>query len=444
LLYRVGIVGPSPSVERILEVAKDFDQTMDLLTFPYTDSQLTERIVWENDHKVDAWLFSGRIPYMIAKQALGSDDNLVYIPHTGASLYKCFLNIAYAQGKLAERVSIDTLTSEDVTEVIHELGIPQSGIYLKAYKHDLNPDDLLQFHLDLWKNGQTEGAFTCFQATYLALQKEGIPVFWITPTRMTIRQTVHLLAEKITSLYFKDTQIGVEIIEIEHFDKVEENTNTPYDLQYLELRLKEMLIKLCEQLDGSLTERGNGSFKIFSTHGAIVRAIPMLRDTVLQISLAVGSKVAVGIGFGQTVFSAEINARRAVQQSKDNPAGGIVIFQEEGRIVESVGEEEESMYSARTMDPDVIMKLQQSSVGPKTFSKIQVLVRRMGWNGFTSKDLAVHLHMTERNARRIMAVLCEYGLAEVAGEESHTSRGRPSRIYKLFSSEKSATDDHAS
>jgi hypothetical protein len=431
LLYKVGVVGPGPSVERILDVARHFDQTMEFLSFSYNDSQETERIVWEHDHKVDAWLFSGRMPYTLAKKALESDDNLVYVPHTGASLYKCFLNIAYAQEKLAKRVSIDSLTPEDVEEALTELGLPQEGIYLKTYQNFENADEMLKFHLDLWRAGKTDGAFTCFQATYLALKKEGIPVFWITPTKMVIRQTLHLLAEKATSSYFKDTQIGVEIIEIEHFDKVVENTKTPYGLQYLELRLKEMLIKLCEQLDGSLTERGNGSYKIFSTHGAIVRAIPMLRNTVEQISLAVGTKVAVGIGFGQTVYSAEINARRAVQQSKERNTGGIVLLQEHGLITESLGKEVESIYSARTIDAEVLEKLQQSTVGPKTFSKIQVLVRRMGWNGFTSKDLAAHLHMTERNARRILSVLCECGLSEVMGEESHTSRGRPSKIYKL-------------
>jgi predicted transcriptional regulator len=50
---------------------------------------------------------------------------------------------------------------------------------------------------------------------------------------------------------------------------------------------------------------------------------------------------------------------------------------------------------------------------------------------FTIKDLTTHLYWDESNARRIVVSLCEVNLAEIIGEESYSSRGRPSKIYRL-------------
>ena len=55
----------------------------------------------------------------------------------------------------------------------------------------------------------------------------------------------------------------------------------------------------------------------------------------------------------------------------------------------------------------------------------------MGWSDFTTKELAANLQMGERNAQRIVAELCDIGLAECIGEESHYNRGRPIKIYRL-------------
>lgn len=50
-----------------------------------------------------------------------------------------------------------------------------------------------------------------------------------------------------------------------------------------------------------------------------------------QLSLESESTIAVGIGFGETVFAAEVNALSAIQHSKERTDLGIVIVQEDGR-----------------------------------------------------------------------------------------------------------------
>lgn len=430
-MHKVGVVGPQPSIERILDVANEFEHEIEFIPFPYEDAREVREIVKQHQAQVNGWFFSGPIPYMMAKKILGADANYVYAPYTGSSLYKCLLQMSHHQQQTLQGISIDMIHSEDMQESLNELEIPIRDIYVKQYDEEYNAQDLLRFHLQLWKEGKTKSVLTSLFTVYQALKKEGIPVYRIFMTRMEIRQALKILVEKVKSSYFKDTQIGVEIIEIDQFDQIAEKSKTRYYLKHMELRIKQTLLHLVEKIDGSLIENGNGRYQIFSSRGAIEREIDLLRSTVQQLSLDVEVPVAVGIGFGETGFSAELNARKAVHHAKEKADGGIVIVEDDGLIIESVGEEEELAYAYRSNDKELLEKLHLANVSVKTYKKIEALVHRMGWDGFTTSDLASHLSMTVRNAQRIIGSLCETGLAEYKGEEQSSPRGRPSKIYKL-------------
>ncbi|UHA71757.1 hypothetical protein [Paenibacillus sp. 481] len=432
-MYRIGVVGPSLSVNRILKLANEMEQEMEFIPYSYTEAKEVAHIVSAHDHQVDFWLFSGYIPYRIAANTLPSDENLVYIFSTESAIYKGFMELVYVEGKLLDRVSIDMILSTNVAEGegLQQLQSTVKELHLKTFDVDIDPEELTQFHLELWKQQRTEAALTCYPTVHEALQEAGVPSYWMSPTRVEIFQTIRIFFEKIKTSYYKDTQIGVEMIEIKEFDSIKERMKNPYQIQYLELRMKETLIQLCEKLDGSLIEEGNGRYTIFSSRGAIEREIHTLQEKVQHLSLEADTTVAVGIGFGQTVFSAEVNAQRALRQSKEKVEQGIVIFQDDGTIVESAGQEEELTYSYRTDDKDFLEKLKSGNISVKTFKKIDALIQKMSWNHFTAKDLAAHLQMSERNAQRIMADLCEVDLAECVGEESHYTRGRPTKMYRL-------------
>ncbi|WP_176474847.1 hypothetical protein [Peribacillus simplex] len=62
-----------------------------------------------------------------------------------------------------------------------------------------------------------------------------------------------------------------------------------------------------------------------------------MQSTVQQLTLEMDVSVAVGIGFGETAASAEINARKAIRHSKKKESSGIVVIQEDGVMIESVG-----------------------------------------------------------------------------------------------------------
>jgi hypothetical protein len=432
-MYRIGVLGPSPSVERILAVANEFEHEIEFVPISYEDAKEVSRIVQERNPEFNGWFFSGPIPFTIAKNVLSPEANIVYCPPTGSNLYRCFIQMSIDHDVVVKRVSMDMIDSERkyLHESLEELDIPHEDTHVLTYDEHYDVEEIIQFHLQLWKEGKTQGAFTTLFSVERALQTEGIPVYRILMTKMEIRQAMKMVIEKARSSYFKDTQIGVEIIELEKFDKIAEKSKTRYHLQHLELKIRQALLLLCEKLDGSLLANGNGRYQIFSSRGAIEREIDMLRNTVQQLSLEADVPVAVGVGFGETAFSAENNARKAIQHAKERPDFGIVVVQDNGVIIESVGESEQLAYAYRSNDKVLLDKLNKANVSIKTYNKIEALVQRMGWSSFTTTDIASYLSMTVRNAQRIMGSLCEHGLAEYRGEELQSMRGRPKKMYAL-------------
>ncbi|MCP1122661.1 hypothetical protein NKR74_04775 [Bacillus sp. 3103sda1] len=432
-MYKIGLVGLKTSIEQILDMAEEYKHELEFISYSYVKTEEVEKIVKEHTSHVDAWLFSGPLPYEIAKKYIGTDKIMVYVPATESGFYKSFLEMIYEQGKIIEQLSIDTMSLNNISEeALSQLNIKKPKIYTKVFELDVDTNELLNFHIDLWEKGKTAGALSCFPSVCEALREHGIPSYRMSMSKMEIRQTLRILSEKVKTSYFKDTQIGVEIIEVEYFNKVAEEMKTPYHLQYLELRLKEILIQLGETINGSFSEKGNGRYMIFSSRGAIEREIVTLEDTIQKLAFEADTTVAVGIGFGETAYSAEINAFRAIQHSKGMKKRGIVIVQDDGKIVESPGDKKELQFTSRTQNEVLYEKLRKGNISVKTYKKILALIHKMKWDYFTTKDLATHLEMTERNVRRIVTDMCEVDLAQCVGQETYATRGRPSKIYQLL------------
>ncbi|MBC2456726.1 hypothetical protein [Clostridium beijerinckii] len=432
-MNKIGVMGPRQSVERILSVAKEMKTNFEFIPYPYESTSEIKELILDNNYKVNAWLFSGPVVYLVAKEALESDKNTFYITATESGLFKAMLDFIYEQNGTLNSFSIDLPKDMyPLDNTLKQLDNPPKNIYVKYMDSQTKSEELLEFHMNLWKQGKTEGGISCLPSITEELKRVGVPASWLTTSRLETRKAIEIVVENLRSSYFKGAQIGVEMIQVENFDKVINKVKSTYYLQRLELRLKDIIIGLCEKIDGSLSERGNGRYVIISTRGAIEDEISTLKNTILQLSVEADSNVDVGIGYGETVLSAEVNAYNAMQQSKEKSGSDIVIIQENGLIIEYDEKEEELAYFPRTSDSELIDKLKSGNISVKTYKKIYALNQKMGWCQFTTRDIANNLQMTERNSRRIVSELCKIGLVLCVGEEDFSTRGRPSKLYKLI------------
>lgn len=432
--YKIGIIGATQSVEKILEVSRDFEDGIRFLPFPFENEAKIEGLIKRNLKKVDGWLFSGPLPYAIAREYFDSEENLSYCQSLGAGLYINCLQIAHEQKTSLPRISVDMYESLlNIEQTVKETGLPMKDFHIKYYNKDYDIEDITGFHLKAWREGKTDGAITAFRSVYNNLRSQGVAVFHLTLTRQEIYQSLKIITEKVKTSYFKTTQVASVIIAINQYEDVIEKAKSLAMMQNMEWKLKGALLPLCNNLNGYLLEKGSGVYEIFSSRGSIENELEMLRETMLKMGDAVSFDVSVraGVGFGETVSNAEYNAYRALRNIDDKTKGGLIIIRDDKGIVEAAGQENKVSYDYYSNDEELLKKLHKAAVGIKTFRRIEATVQRLKWDAFSVAQIAVQLSVTEQNIRRIMSSLLAAGVVEEAGEEFLAARGRPAKLYRL-------------
>lgn len=430
-LFTVGVVGPRSSVERIISAAKILNSNIKFIPCFYSEIKETEKLVREYETKMDVWLFSGKVSYLRAYSILGNKDRLVYIEHTEAGIYKALLEFSFQQQVFMDRLSIDELTTTHLDNALNQLNIPSKQLHTRTFDFETITAELLDFHRELWNKGQTVGALTCFEEVYEVLKKEGIPIYRISTTDKEIEQTLKIIQEKRKTSYFKGIQTGVQFFEIKDYERKTTKLKSSYHIQYMELKLKEILLKYCERLNSSFIEKAPGQYLIFSSHKALEHEIETLYATMQQLSLEANTPVNVGIGFGETLYSAEINALQALNESKEKGENKVVIIQESGEKVIPVNIQDKIIYSDKIENEVLVDRLNKLKVNVKNFNALVSFTRKTDMDEFTVKEIASKLYWDKRNTQRFFDQLCDAELLKCVGERNYSKKGRPSRIYKL-------------
>ena len=435
-MLKIGIISSSAgTIERICNIAKTVltPATYTFLACPYETVEEIEEILIKNNNHIDGWLFSGPNPYTVAKGFFhGKPDNSVYCCVTGNEIYKYLLETSYRLNKRKLAVSIDFPASGffSYNESIELLDIPKDEVYVQEYRLPCDFSEIIAKHRSLWQAGKIDIVFTSLHLVHMALQRESIPVDRIQVSNTSIKQALYSLVQKLTGLHFKNSQVGFEIIAIRDYDTLVEKYGNYYKLQKLDLTIRQQLLELSQSLNGYLSEKGNGHYEIFASRGLIEENIFLLQKIIDKSSLVHKIDLLAGIGFSSTVYTAQLNARRALTYSKS--ADTIIsILDEDGKMIEAAGIDKEFRFTAATLDLDIMQKLQTANVGIQTYNRILALVQKMHWETFTAAQVAQQLDVTGRNIQRILAGLNKAGLVLPAGQEALNKRGRPTIKYRL-------------
>lgn len=427
---KIGVVGPDSSVERILSVAEKMNLQLDFIPFTYFKTHETIDIVKANLDKVDGWLFSGPAPKMITEHLLVNHPVVGNCFQVGASLYRSLIQMSYKTKNFKLRVSIDVTMNDEIGSALQEIDISSDDIYIKFYDSDFSHAEIIDYHYNLFKANKIDGVITSLHFVYEALKSLNVPVLRNTPTKMEIKLAIQIIEEKINTHYFKSTQIGIAVMQVDLWNQVKNMSKSHYQTQMLELEIKRILLKLNEKLNGYIIEKGNGSYEIFSSRGAVERELEFFKETLNQISLLTDSLISLGIGFGQTFYAAEINAYRAINHAKCKDCNQIVI-QDDNMLIEDAGSEKSLHYEIASQDSELLKKLNMAGVSIKIYQKIISVIKRMNWQTFTVNQIAEQLAVTDRNISRIISGLLSANLVLLAGEEAPAVRGRPRKIYRL-------------
>ncbi|MGZ9816992.1 ArsR family transcriptional regulator [Peribacillus simplex] len=423
---RLGLLGVADSFEIIQSVIIKYPEIICIPIECLTEEDLIKNVSPLLE-EVDMWLCTGPITYKIVQEWKGIEAPVFYVTYTGSTLYKTVLQVLYEQKIEVDEISFDSNASM-WEQALQEAGIKTKPRFVES--EIISLEGLVQYHFELWKSGQTKAAITGHPIHH-ELRLLGVPTYRTLPSTMAVEAVLNNILRTYEMLHFKSTQIAVQIIEIDSFVGLIKDTFSTDEIFRIEIKYMEKLLSYTKKVHGSIKSSGFGRYVIFTTRGLLqditgnFRQIPDIHD----FDQASKEAVTCGIGIGQTVYDAEINAGNALLHAKECGKGTWMVCFDDKKIAGPLGKPEQLTYSYISEQLESIS--QQTSLSVITLNKLKSSLKKLSNDELNANELANYMQITPRSARRILTALEEKGFAQVVAEEKPHTRGRPRKIYKI-------------
>ncbi|KPN96479.1 transcriptional regulator [Lysinibacillus sp. ZYM-1] len=426
---RLGLLGPLDSIEFVESVLKNWPEFICTLIECLTEEDLEEKVTPLLKEEMDMWLCTGLITYNIVQNWNQLEAPTFYVVYKGSSLYKTVLRVLYERKIEVNEISFDAGNSATWEQALLEAGIEVKPKFVESETISLN--DLVQYHFKLWESGQTKAAITG-HPIHQELQRLGVPTYRLFPSSMAVEAVVTNMLRTYEMLRYKATQIAVQIIEIDPFLEMAKDNFSTDELFRIELKIMEHLLTYTKSVHGSIKSTSFGRYIIFTTRGLmedITRHFSQMPD-IEDFTHLDQEAMTCGIGIGQTVYDAEINAGNALLRAKECGKGSWMVCFDDKKIAGPLGRPEQLTYSYTSEQLETLS--QETTLSVMTLNKLKSSLKKLASDELNANELAKYMQIPARSARRILTTLEEKGFAEVVAEEKPHTRGRPRKVYKIF------------
>lgn len=427
----IGVIGPDESVTRILEVSNEFKE-IEFIPFIYQEVSEIIEIVETNNLIVDQWLFSGIMNYSLAlDKNLIQQDEGSYPPLHGSSFFGILMEAQLNERKIFDQISIDNITDNEISKILSFYNLNSLKYYNAPYEGHGNLSTLGEFHKSLFMKGKTQLAITSIKSTYNELKKDGVLVYRLTPSYLSIKLTIQLLSERAQANRYENLQMAVIGCKmINELDSVER-----YQLfrwKHHELNLEKSLLELTEKMNGSFVGVGDGLYFIFTTKGEIDSKtendlFKLMNEYKIRDQLSIG----VVIGYGENVSHAEQNVRYGLGEFNNNDRASILVIDEQYAITTKFSSNESDLLNTKAIEEELLTKFGKGVVSHRDVTRIIIYSHKYNKKDFTSQDISRWLQSTERNGRRILAELEHAKVIKKCGTVHLNQRGRPKHVYEF-------------
>lgn len=399
----IGVVGPQDLAPDVVDVCSSMSG-LDVVGLPYDYETEAPEVVRTNSSSVDAWLFTGILPYSLADGV--STLPAAYIDYTRETVLLAWVRLT-REGRDIARTSLDTVGTPEVREIAAAVGLPDDRPRSLPHRANQKVSQLIDFHRNNPDSSWT--AMTCVSSVYDALRDE-ISIVRLVPSENAIRRAVSRLTFAINNHVNEDSQVAVGLL-------VADDMTTATQL----VREK------ASALAGTVATATAGELLVVTTRGALAIASHQFTQPPLLRRLDEAGIIAhAGFGVGRTALEAERLARRALYRAETHPGSTAVIsFRNDIDLVTGTG----NAVAADAPSLNVIAKRVGAST--QTLTKLRTLAEKNPDEPLTSRTVATALAVQPRTARRMLQRLEYAGYAERVGIEARTTRGRPLTRYIL-------------
>jgi hypothetical protein len=393
----IGVVGPHDLVDDVAATCEE-QPGVSALRLDYDHESQATQIVEAHASAVEGWLFTGIVPYMLARDAELLTRPAAFVDYSGATLLSALVRLQ-REGHDVTRLSIDTLATGDVTATFTEAGLPVDQVRTLPYRAGITSAKAAAFHR------RSEAAITCLSSVHEELRGQ-MHVHRLIPSVHSVRVALRQLLLTAEGQATEDSQIALGLIEADS---------------------DEGLLREATALGGTLAAFRGGTHLLVTTRGPLHDATGGFSALPMLARLAVGNRVVrVGFGLGRSAAEAESLARRALSRARriGDVAAVLSLRADTDIVLESVG---------TTPAPEQNLSVIARRVGLSvpTLEKLLEAREAAGGEPLTTKEIAERLAVQQRTARRMLYRLELAGLAERTGNLTSGSSGRPLTLYRL-------------
>lgn len=374
------------------------------------------------------YLFNNRLDHFIPN---------IYIEGSKGSIYRALLQGNYHMGKDIKKVSVDSLSYREMSEVYWDLGInPREECSIKIVKPSYTQkafiEEVISHHL---KNHRYDNSLCITQISNVrdSLGMAGVETVLIEPQREQIIEGVNNLIYRGSSERDNNSdQVAITI----NISNLKENLiiNSSHHSVVLEYnRIMEEVFWFAERVEGAYSSNGSKSYTIFCNRKAFEYETRHFSKLSILDSIGENQVVyaSIGVGYGRNFKEAiKHSVIASIRASKERRNSAYVAYEAEKLTGPLLPSNDPGNHSSIVFDSRLEHIASSSSINIDTIYRINSALKEC--NNYTSSEVAQIIGVTRRSANRIIEKLEEGGFVECICKKSNGRRGRPSRIVRFL------------
>lgn len=422
--------------EETIQLVKKYEMSIEGIqvnAFPYKTVHDMEVLFKQAVH-CDVYLFSGILPFFHTKKFVGQFDKpALYLKDNELNISLTLLYVSQHKEVELHRISIDLPEKKYVDSVMKQLDFSINPIHIIDYSWikedsniDFNSDQILQFHIDLWKEKKIDLVITSIHAVFDQLVLLNIPCMHMIDAKRTI---VDALKEAKNLAILEQTQQSqIAIGRLSLIMKNEQNIT-----KSIAMKLFSKIQKIMKLLNYTVQEEELGAYVFYGTKGGveILMDNPNLLGDLYEHAELEQIAVHIGIGYGLTIVEAKENALIAKNYAGKCPNKHSFYVVTEDKIVLHVTDNEQHATFLKSEDESLVSLAKQLSISVTNLQKMLLFNKSRPVNSFTSSDIAEYFEITKRSAERMLKKYMDSGFLKIIGEEQPFRNGRPRAVYQL-------------
>lgn len=438
---RIGIIGPNSTVSKVYDIITEEFPEIELLKRTTEFYELSDTLARELQEKslVDGILFTGPLNFGYVSKRLSPTIPWAYIQHNRETITKGFLEASYHYHSDLKAISVDTYSTDIITELMSDMGI--TDFVINKPKYEINDSNLENyfylFHKKCYQEGKATICFTNVEHVKQPLINEGIPCVRLMPAKEIVLEKLYSLQMQILKKS-QSAQDNVAVIGVMYnYNYDNEHDLGIRELEKMEYRnsFKQYIYYLAQRLDAAVFSDEVVHYYIITTREKLETIFIKTNEYTNLLNYGKHNnlcKTWIGIGIGKNTLEAKSRANMALNHTFKLYNSSNANISENGAYIV------ENEFTKKAINPNnkateelnrISILADQYGLSSETLQRMAQAVQSIN-KPVTAEWLAQKMGITSRSVNRIIARLEKANIITVVGKET-SAKGRPARLLHI-------------